>query len=244
MSKFCGSCGASMEDDARVCGACGAPFATENASAPVNPANPVNPTMPVNPVNNVTNPVASMSADQKKKLTIIAVAAGAGFVAIIALIIVLNIVLSNTGYKGTMNKYFNAIEDYDVDAATELISDATYATGWYDYDEAEFEENKKDYVKENVSSTLESFEDKVGNKVKIKYEIVDAEKISDRKYDEFLETLEEVYDYDTSNITKVMEVDYTLNLKGKKNKRTVYPPTMYLIKEDGKWTVYQGSLLY
>lgn len=240
MSKFCGSCGASMEDDARVCGACGAPFATENSSVPTNPANPVNPTNPVN----VTNPVASMSAEQKKKITIIAVAAGAGFVAIIALIIVLNIVLSHTGYKGTMNKYFNAIEDYDVAAVTEITSDATYATSWYDYDEAEFEENKEDYVKDNVSNILEDYETKVGNKVKIKYEIINADEISDRKYDEFLETLEDVYDYDTTGISKVMEVDYTLDLKGKKSKRTVYPPTMYLIKEDGKWTVYQGSLLY
>lgn len=240
MSKFCGSCGANMEDDAKVCGACGAPIETENAATPVNPANPVNPTNPMN----TTNPVASMSEDQKKKITLIAVAAGAGFVALIAIIIVVNILLSHTGYRGAMNKYFNALEDYDVAAITEITSDVSYVSSWYDYDDAEFEDHKEDYIKDNVSSALESFEDKVGNKVKIKYEIQDASEISDRKYDEFIETLEDVYDYDTSEISKVMEVNYTLELKGKKGKRTVYPTDMYLIKEDGKWTVYQGSLLY
>jgi len=43
MSKFCGNCGAQMNDDAKICGACGTPFPVETVAPSTTSPNPIRP---------------------------------------------------------------------------------------------------------------------------------------------------------------------------------------------------------
>lgn len=227
MSKFCGNCGSSMEDNARVCGNCGTPCVSDGANGVA-----VNPSI---------SGVTTMSDEQKKKITTIAVIAGAGVAVVIVLIIAINIISSFTGYKGTLNKYFNAVEDYDVEQLMEITSDALYSSDYYDEDETQdYKEERLDYFAEN---SLDTIENKVGDNVKLSYEIKDTSVYSERKFDNFIEDLEVYSDYDTSDITKVMEVSLTVKAKGSDGKKNYYPSDYILVKENGKWLVFSGYIV-
>ena len=234
MAKFCGGCGVQMDDDARVCGQCGLPFSDDPAPAAVSPksasglgAQPIK-----NPNSKKTNKILGMIIS--------------GIVLIVVLVVSLNIVSSFTGYKGAVRKLFNAVEKYDMNTLSKLASDIVYD---FHYNAFGVEETDlQDYFSEAVSQTLDKFEADAGNKIKISFTIDDSVKLSGRKLDQLLTTLEEDMDYDTRNIKKVMSVDITLMVKGSKKTSTytIRSGELLLIKEEGGWKVYypQFSAMY
>lgn len=224
MAKFCGNCGAQMEDDARVCGNCGTSFAST-----------------ASPVNTATNFVpgtgdAGATLPKKKNKTV-----GLIFAAIVMIVVVvisLNVLSMFTGYKGTVRKLFNALEGYDMDTLSTLVCDFVYD---YHYNLLNVDETKLDDAFEKaVSDTLDQFEDAVGNNAKISYSINDAAKLSDRKLEQFLAMVEDSFDYDSNNIKTVMSVDITITVKGSKKSTTynIHSGDLLLVKEDNAWKVY------
>lgn len=116
MAKYCGNCGAKMDDDAKICGQCGTPVDGGIRTVPVKIVDP----------------------EKKKKNKKI-------FKLVIALILVVavalaifNVVSKFTGYNGLICKVMTAYEGYDIDTLVSLSSDIYYY-GEEDYVEYYFE---------------------------------------------------------------------------------------------------------
>lgn len=207
MAKFCGNCGAELDDNARVCGQCGTPV-EEVAS-------------------NYNNVIIVDPEKQKKnqktlKLIIVAVAV------VVVVIIALNIVLNLTGYKGLIRKAMKAYENYDIDTLVSLSSDIYY----YGYDGyAEY------YFKYNVGDDLDAYESRVGHNYKLSYKIDGIYALSDRKQDTLIDEISFIYsDFNTGTIKKVMVADLTITAKaGSKSMQNSIQITMS--KEEDGWKI-------
>lgn len=101
MAKFCGNCGAQIDDNAKVCGQCGTPVDSSTKMSPVK----------------------IIDSERKKKhkkifklvivlILIVAVAAAA-----------INVASKFTGYNGLLRKVMSAYEGYDIDTLVSLSSD-------------------------------------------------------------------------------------------------------------------------
>lgn len=101
MAKFCGNCGAQLDDAARVCGACGAP------------------------VDGVSGVKKTDPMKRKRRKKIITIATSLVVIVVVAIIAV-KIVLEFTGYRGLLRQVMNAYEAYDIDALVALSSDIYY----------------------------------------------------------------------------------------------------------------------
>lgn len=106
MAKFCGNCGAQLEDHAKVCGRCGTP--QEDVRIPAV---------------KIVDPERKKKAKKKWRLAavliVLAVAAAVG----------IKVAANFTGYKGLLRKVVAAYEDYDADKLISLSSDVYYYGG-------------------------------------------------------------------------------------------------------------------
>lgn len=107
MAKFCGNCGAQMDDNDKVCGQCGTPAAGGVAAE---------------------KPVAKKKGSNKIVILIIGV-----IVAIVALVIIANVAGNFTGYKGTVNKMVKALQNNDISTLESLASSVSDESlgAWY-----------------------------------------------------------------------------------------------------------------
>lgn len=208
MAKFCGNCGAKLDDSAKVCGNCG--IHLEN-----------------NKITNASIPGVSyvdpeQKAKMRKKIKLFAVLA----VGIIIAIITINIVSGFVGYKGAVRKIMNAYEEYDLNTIVSMSSDF-----YYFMDDESYAE---DYFADIISDDLDNFEEQVGHKYKLNYEITDTYEMSEHKYEDLLDTLSYFGDFDADIITKVMIVEIEVTAKDGKDSMTM-ELQLTLTKEDGSW---------
>lgn len=104
MAKFCGYCGAKMDDDAKVCGQCGTPIEGNTKISPVKIIDPE-------------------KVKKNKKIFKFVVA----LVLIVAVAVTaFNVASKFTGYNGLIRKVMTAYEDYDIDTLVSLSSDVYY----------------------------------------------------------------------------------------------------------------------
>lgn len=231
MAKFCSNCGSPLDEGVAFCSNCGSPVAAEPAAAPQPSAATATAAAATAVVaasaKKVKSAVSGLNSSKK-----IVVAVLCAVLAIVLLVAVVNVISGFTGYTGTLNKLFKGLKNYDMDtlySITSPISDEIYGSYL-----------GKDVDKQYdrwVSNTLDKYEDSVGNISKISYEITDETELSDRKMAEIKEDLEESYHYDASGIKKIISVDLRISVKGAKKSATFFVSELYLIKEDGKWTV-------
>lgn len=206
MSKFCGNCGAKMEDDARVCGRCGTPVDGKGVKI---------------------SGLRYQDPEKKKKIV-----KGVKIVAILAVVAIviaagLNIASNFIGNKGLVRKVMAACKDYDIDKLVSLSSDVYYYDDNEDYTEQYFENG--------VGVYLDDFELSVGHSYKFSYKVEEIYNLSDRKKDELLETLEYSYpEFDIDSIKKVAVADVTVTAKqdGKSKSRNL---KITMTKEGKKW---------
>ena len=233
MAKFCANCGSPMEEGDRVCGQCGTPVAG------VNPANPphMGPVSDANPVRGAqVSPANGSSANGSNKLIILI---GAGIAAVVALVIIINILLAVTGYKATLNKMARALAKDDVET---LISMSSYLSD--EYYESMYGKDYEEYYENMIDSALDKFDDEVGDVKKVTLEVTDEKVLSKRKMDDIEDAMNEYYHADISGIKKIIEVDIRLKVKGSSKNPAVFPATIYVVKEDGKWKLFYGDLSY
>ena len=128
MAKFCGNCGAELDDNAKVCGQCGPPV-DGNTKAPA---------------------VKIIDPEKKKK----AKKAAQLIIALVALVavaaIAINVVSNFTGYNGLLRKVMTAYKGYDIDTLISLSSDVYY------YGEDDYAENYFEYHVGEVLDSFES----------------------------------------------------------------------------------------
>lgn len=210
MAKFCGNCGAQMDDNAAVCGYCGVRL--ENGQVGV--------------VKNfkVDNP-------EKKKKIKKYVTIGASVVAVIIVISILGSIISNfTGYKGCLRKTMKAFEKSDTTAFTKI------ATGIID----ELDEDDADYYIENAieyyaNYVKDEFEDRVGHNYKLDYKVDEYFELEGRKFDDFIDYLEDCSHEDIDvSIDKIEIAEVTVIAKKGKKSRDIQIQVV-MSKENGSW---------
>lgn len=205
MAKFCGNCGARLDDDAKVCGQCGTPL--DGASVKISGLK-------------IADPEKQKKLRNKVKLFlgVIAVILGA--------IVTVNIASNFMGYKGLLRKVMTAYEGYDIDTIVSLSSDMYY------HGEGDFVEY---YFEYNVGEDLDSFESSVGHSYSLSYEVKETYTLSDRKLNTLLDTIKSTYsDFDVSAIKKVVVAEITVTAKqGSKSVNKDLQITM--TKEGSSW---------
>ncbi len=159
MSKYCGNCGAQMDDSARVCGNCGTPFVGAT------PASGAARTQ-------FRSPTAK--AKNKKTLKI----AGGAAAALVVLIIVIKILTTFTGYNGAVRKVMKAYENYDVDTLVSMSSDYLYI----DNRDVDF------YFDSMLRIDYANFDDEVGHNYKLSYKVKETYKIPEYELLDYRDT--------------------------------------------------------
>lgn len=219
MAKFCSNCSAASADDAQVCSLCGAPF----APAPVETAAPTK-----------KNPIAGIKLNNVKKAEIMKYAKFAIPVVavILVLIIIFGAIVPNAGYKGTINKFLNAVEDQNAEKFLELYNS-------YRFDSVN---NADEWVEDELDEWLEEREYTYGENIKLSFKIEDCDKLTEDRLDDIQDSYDNSQDCDQMEITKGYDITGTLTVKGKDMDREIENIDFILIKEDGKWKVWSSDL--
>lgn len=231
MAKFCGNCGARMDDNARVCGYCGTPLAASGAAPGGTPGG-----MPggmYGETSGKTVDTAKNNAESMKKVKKIVISIVAALLAIAIVVTGVTVVTSFTGVKGTVRKVMKVYEDYDVDAFAAVCSDVIYemASQYSYYSDSDPIE---DIFEETIGGDLDQIEYDLGyGTYKISYEINKISKVSDRKMNALFENLEES-SVNPDIIQDVRLVDITITAKAGRDDTTL-DKTLILTKESGKW---------
>lgn len=207
MAKFCGNCGAPLDDSARVCGRCGA--FVEPPSGGGQPR-PVRYTPPKQP-----NP-------KLKKIVILALIA----VAVIA--VVVGVIRYNSP-ASVAQRYFKAtLTNSKLAARMTAYDTQAMSLQWYDGDEEEFFENQSDWLDEDITSWNEYYkaidanqkerlEDEYG-KYKLTIDVKKVKDISAKKirddYEYELDSLEDATGFDRDQIKAGKRVTLKYALKG------------------------------
>lgn len=211
MAKFCGNCGSQLEDDARVCGYCGVMQAE-------------NPTIP-----GITDTIGN---DKAKKIKDIVKKVIPAVLAVVVLVVGISVGSGFVGYKGAIRKYMKAYENMDAEKVFSMLSNV-----YTQYSE-DFED---EFVDQLTDTFADEVEEKFGTDLKIKYEIVKADKLSDRKFDKVIEDLEGDLSDDVSfdDIKEIREVKLKVVISGSE-KKTPKKDRMefYLFKEGGEWKIF------
>ena len=228
MSKFCSSCGQTLEESAAFCPACGKPVAAE---APVEPTTPVEAEAPVqaeapaakeNPVDKVMDKVQ----DFAQKATVFCkdyiakaktnpkmwIAPGAIAAGIIALIVVVIILLAGNQYTTALDNYI-AVNFRGDASKIELLAPKEY----WDYVEEEYDrtvEDMKDSLEENWDDVKDALEDQYGKNVKVTYKVTKEREISDKKLEKIAEALEETYGIDEKSVKAGYKIEAELTISG------------------------------
>ena len=115
MARFCGNCGAQLDDDAKVCGQCGTPIDG--------------------------NALGLKIVDPEKKKKMMKKVKGVIALAIVVVIavVVVKIISGFTGTNGLVRKIMVAYEKYDIDTIVSLSSDMYHYNDYEDYVDEYFE---------------------------------------------------------------------------------------------------------
>lgn len=234
MSKFCTSCGASLDDNATFCTACGAKLAAPVAAAqaPAQEATANAEGTPIDALKDKTVNAFNSFKNNPNRNTILGIAAIAVLV-IILIVVVVN--LFTGGYKGALKDYFGSIEDKDGKAyihsilPEDMIDEAI--------DEIKDNDGKKDdfynLYKAGVKSTYNNLKEDFGSGIEIDFDVTDKEKID--KDD--LEDLEDKSYYEDLKISKGYELELEVTVEGKDDDDT-FDAEAVVIKVDGDWVIY------
>lgn len=204
MAKFCGNCGAQLDDDARVCGQCG---------------------MPIDESQWKVSGLKVVDSERKKKLMkkikkVVMLA-----IVIFIVVVGIRIVRNFTGTKGLVRKVMTAYEKYDIDTIVSLSSNIYYYNDYENYVEEYFE-----YA---VGQNIDYFESSVGHNYKMYYEVEEIYDLSQRKQDEMLKNIEYLYpDFDIDVISKIVVAD--VKITAKRGSKSVYKTVKITMSKEGK----------
>ncbi len=257
MAKFCGNCGATMDDNASVCGMCGTPFADNEQYYDDSTNNSYDGAYQNGGYDNfgydnggynngtVTQPPLT-SGQQKIKKGIIFGAVGLGVVIILIVVITILSSVFVTGYKKALNNIFDGINDKDFDKFFDGVSTVTLQKNLDDVDDDDMEDVRKEFedgIAELMDNLEDEYGDKVGKNVKLVYEVRDVDDLSERKTEKLLEYIEKHYkESDVDNIKEIKVVDVKIKVKGSKDDRKISSGKCYLLNDNGKWGLYIGYI--
>ena len=215
MAKFCGNCGARVDDDARVCGSCGTPL---------------------NDVSRAREKTGYIDPRKKEKqrqiiTKVIIVAA-----VVAVLVISISIVSSFVGYRGLIRKTMAAYKAYDIDRLVDLSSEAYFYSGYSDPDY---------YFEDVVGNDLDYFDSSVGHNYKLTYKVDETYTLSGRKLSDVLDSISWRIsdDYPTSSIKKIVNADIVVTAK-QGDRHTEKNVLLTMTKEGNSWRLLYINYYY
>lgn len=216
MSKFCGSCGSQIADNATFCPNCGASAANAPAPTPAPAATQQTP---------YVQPTAAPAQNNNSKMIGIALVG----VVVLVLIFVLFGSLFGGGYKKPIAKMCKGLEKEDWKIYSECLpKDQKKAIG-----------NKRG--KDIIKKAVEFMEDEYGKNIKISYKVTDKEKLDKDDIDDLEDNFKKRYDKKIK-ISKAYELEVKLTIKGKDDKDSD-EVDFVVAKVDGKWVILEGGLV-
>lgn len=147
-------------------------------------------------------------------------------IVVVIAIIAINIISGFVGYKGAVRKIMNAYEDYDLNTIVSMSSELYYCMDNENYAD--------DYFGNIISNDLGNFENQVGHKYKLTYEITDNYVMPEHKYQNLLDTLSYYDEFDSDIISKVMVVELDVTAREGRDNLTIHLE-LTLTKENGSW---------
>lgn len=215
MSKFCGNCGTQLDDEAKVCGNCGMPYKAVSTESSLS---------------KITIPgVSSTSPEQKKKVQNIVKFLIIAIIAVLIISVIGSVIVSSTGYRGTIKKMMNAYEEYDGEAMEAISSDFMIMLVEDDYNDP------VEGITNLIYDTMDDFEQSVGDNIKFSYDITDTEEIAETTIKRAVATWEES-NYEGDDIEKAVEVSLKVKIKGSDDVRN-QRLTITLLKESDGWKI-------
>ncbi len=170
---------------------------------------------------------------KKKSRRPVLVGAAAAAVVCALLLCVFNV---GSGYRGVVRNYVKAVEKEDGDAMLKLVSptliDGSGLDGGY----------ISEYYSRTFEQTMNTYENRVGRNVRLRCELDDFETMEKRERDDFVDGCEAM-GYDMSGISKVAEAELVINAKGRDKDRE-YEEDIILVKENGKWKIWDSNLTF
>lgn len=207
MTKFCGNCGAAMDNDARICGNCGTYLGE---------------------VDNVTAPAVGR---HKKLLPVVIVAIVA---VVVALAVSLLSVLGVVGYKKAVNNVLDVIARGKV---TENKIEALAPKDVWEYFEDEEDldpDDAVDYFEEAAEDSADYLEEEYGDNWRVSYKIKDKDQIKDSKLKKIARTLHDKYDIKKSSVKKGFDLELEVKIKGSEDEDED-DLEFAVLKIGGKW---------
>lgn len=253
MSKFCTSCGASLDDNATFCTNCG----TAQGNAQPQGGAQAAAGAAVNTVKNTFNDIKdkvdvnaikdSLSAENIKNLktnpnknTLIAL--GGILVVVIIVIAILASILGG-GYKKPVDNLFKAMADGDGKALQKSMPSVLLKSDDYEENILEYSDydDIDEYFDDMAKKIQDSLEDEFGKKLKISYKVTDKDELSDKKLKDIKSTLK---DQGAKNVkvTKGYELDLEVKIKGKEDDDED-DMTLTVVKVNGDWCI-AGTSIY
>lgn len=224
---FCTKCGNNNPDGAPFCTSCGAPLNVTEAQAAGGSS--MADKMPPQ-VNDFINKMKNADSNLYKMV-------GAGVAALVVLIIVISVIVSNTGINGTVNKFEKALKRGDMESLAEVAFPKSYINDviiedQYDGDKGEYKEDMKE-AKENYKEAMKDSDSKIVYIKKTKVKKVDKD-----EKEELIEQIEEAYDIDVKDVREVK-----LKIKGKEDGDTEIDTQEFTFYKSGaKWYIYGASM--
>ena len=201
MARFCGFCGAPIDENASVCGNCGKPVDGEETKG-----------------------------GGRKKVNVKAIAVIAAMIIVLAALIfaITRLTHNDDGRQGLIKQVIKAYEKEDIDSMIRLSSDI-YRGKRIDGLTAE------EYFRNVMGSSADYYENAVGHNYKLTYKILDLYDMSQRRQNEYVNSIMELYPYfSASTITAMSAAEVEITAKRGSSMVTEYKK-ITMSKEDGNW---------
>ena len=219
MAKVCNKCGYQSDDSATVCESCGATFGKHKEEKN-------------NPIFNIPF-LKDMKPEQLKKIGVIAVAAGA---VLAVVIVIISAIASGSGAKGALKTYFKAVENENFKKYISVMSEGEKKLYNLVDDEAlEIE------IEDELKNRMDNLEDKYGKNVKFKIKVTDKDEMTTKSLNVIRNAYSLSNDLAEVEVKKGVELDFEIEIKGKEESAEGFGSAL-VIKEDGKWKVYEIEL--
>lgn len=252
MSKFCTTCGATLEDNATFCTNCGTPQEVSAQNA-VGAQGQTPAASAADAVKNTFSDVSfksvkdSLTMDNIKNITknpnkntIIGLSV-IGVVAI-TVIIILCVVLFGGAYKKPIDKVIKAYTTgegkYYVETLYDLQQEAQEETF---VDKSKKYDTLEEYYDERMEQYNEQMTDRYGDGFKIKYKITKKKEASEKQLKSLRNALKEVYD-EKVDVSAMYTLTLEVTWKGPDDEDED-DRVVTVAKINGTWTLYSGNLL-
>lgn len=174
-----------------------------------------------------------MNPGQLKKYGVIAATA---VVLLVVIIVVISAIASGSGAKGALKTYFKAVENENFKKYISVMSEGEKKL----YNVAD-EEALEIEIEDELKNRMDNLEDKYGKNVKYKIKVTDKDEMTTKSLNVIRNAYSLSNDLAEVEIKKGVELDFEIEIKGKEESAEGSGSAL-VIKEDGKWKVYEIEL--